>query len=256
MYLKNLAEKIEKVLDQEPRLINLPSQGKAVFVGDTHGDFEATKIIIDRYLKPPYCLIFLGDYVDRGKESESNINYLLQLKVENPKQIFLLSGNHEGYMVQDFSPADFWDFLTYEERTIYGKIFAKLPFCATSPKGILALHGALPDLPNLQAINNIKLGEEQWERIMWGDFIERKGEFLGNLWGRPLFGESYFEKLMHRYQIRILIRSHQPNAPHLMFQKRCLTIFTSHAYMPTRTIVIADLEKEIHTADDLTIIKI
>lgn len=256
MHLKDFAEKAETVLDQEPRLIHLPSEGKAVFVGDTHGDFEATKIIIDRYLKPPYYLIFLGDYVDRGEDSESNINYLLQIKVENPKQIFLLSGNHEGYMVQDFSPANFWEFLTHEERKIYGKIFSKLPFCAAAASGLLALHGALPDLPTIEDVNNVKLGDEQWERIMWGDFIEKKGEFLGNLWGRPLFGESYFEKLMNRYQMKILIRSHQPNAPHLMFNKKCLTIFTSHAYMPTRTIVIADLEKEMHTADDLTLIKI
>jgi predicted phosphodiesterase len=256
MNIKGLAEKVQNILDKEPRLIQLPQEGKAVFVGDTHGDLEATQIIIDRYLKSPYLIVFLGDYVDRGEESEANINFLLQMKAEHPEQIYLLSGNHEGYMVQDFSPANFWEFLPYEERMIYGKIFSKLPFCVVTPKGIIALHGALPDLPNLQAINNIKLGEEQWERIVWGDFIERKGGFLGNLWGRPLFGETYFETLMNKYQMKILIRSHQPNVPLLMFQKRCLTIFTSHAYMPTRTIVIAALEKEAHTAEDLTIVKI
>ncbi|MGB9698513.1 MAG: metallophosphoesterase family protein [Thermodesulfobacteriota bacterium] len=256
MNIKDLAEKVGKILDREPRLLHLPTEGKAVFVGDTHGDFEATQTIIDRYLKSPYLIVFLGDYVDRGVESERNINFLLQMKAEHPEQIYLLSGNHEGYMVQDFSPANFWEFLTYEERRIYGTIFSKLPFCAVTPKGIIALHGALPDLPNLEAINNIKLGEEQWERIVWGDFVERRGEFLGNFWGRPLFGESYFDNLMNRYQMKILIRSHQPNVPLLMFKKRCLTIFTSHAYMPTRTIVIADLEKEAHTTDDLTIIKI
>lgn len=256
MQLKVLAEKIEKILDKEQRLIYLPGEGKAVFVGDTHGDFEATQIIIDRYLKPPYKLIFLGDYVDRGEESASNINFLLEIKAEHPYQIFLLSGNHEGYVVQGFSPANFWELLTHEEKMIYGKIFSMLPLCVASPKGILALHGALPDLPNLEAVNNIRLGDEQWERIVWGDFVERKGNFLGNFWGRPLFGECYFESLMGRFQKRVLIRSHQPNVPHLIFKKRCLTIFTSHAYLPTRTIVIVDLEKEIYSADDLTMVKI
>lgn len=256
MPLKELAENVEKILNDEPRLIILPGEGKAVFVGDTHGDFEATQIIIDRYLKSPYYIIFLGDYVDRGEESARNINFLLQIKTEHPHQIFLLAGNHEGYLVQTFSPANFWELLTLEEKMIYGTIFSKLPLCAISPNGILTLHGALPDLPNLKAINNINLADEQWERIVWGDFVERKGEFLGNLWGRPLFGTSYFESLMDRFQKRVLIRSHQPNAPHLMFKKRCLTIFTSHAYMATRSIVIADLEKEIFSADDLTIVKI
>ncbi len=256
MLIKDLAERVEKVLEQESRLIKLPTEGKAVFVGDTHGDFKATKIIIDRYLKSPYHIIFLGDYVDRGEESETNINFLLQIKTEHPQRLFLLSGNHEGYMVQDFSPANFWEFLSYEEKLIYGKIFSKLPFCAASPNGLLALHGALPDLPILEDVNKIKLGDEQWERIVWGDFAEEKGKFLGNFWGRPLFGEDYFETIMNRFQKRVLIRSHQPHAPHLMFRKRCLTIFTSRVYMPTRTIVLADLEKEIRNADDLTLIKI
>jgi hypothetical protein len=41
-----------------------------------------------------------------------------------------------------------------------------------------------------------------------------------------------------------------------MFKKRCITIFTSNAYLPTRTVVIADLEREIHTAGDLELEKI
>jgi hypothetical protein len=38
-----------------------------------------------------------------------------------------------------------------------------------------------------------------------------------------------------------------------MFKKRCVTIFTSYAYVPDRNVVIADLEKEIWTAEDLVI---
>jgi len=38
-----------------------------------------------------------------------------------------------------------------------------------------------------------------------------------------------------------------------MFDRRCITLFTSHAYVPTRTIVVVDLEKEIRTAADVTI---
>ena len=38
-----------------------------------------------------------------------------------------------------------------------------------------------------------------------------------------------------------------------MFQKRCITIFTSRAYLPTRTIVMVDLEKEIRTAEEITL---
>jgi hypothetical protein len=38
-----------------------------------------------------------------------------------------------------------------------------------------------------------------------------------------------------------------------MFNKRCITIFTSHAYLPIRTVAIADLEIEIRTAEDVAL---
>ena len=59
--------------------------------------------------------------------------------------------------------------------------------------------------------------------------------------------------MMDRYGKRVLIRSHQPYAPLYMFKKRCVTIFTSYAYVPDRNVAIVDLEKEIRTAEDLVI---
>jgi hypothetical protein len=61
---------------------------------------------------------------------------------------------------------------------------------------------------------------------------------------------------MKRYQKQVLVRSHQPSAPLMMFNKSCITIFTSHAYLPIRTIAIADLEKEIRTSEDLVLERI
>ncbi|MGQ9509041.1 MAG: metallophosphoesterase [Thermodesulfobacteriota bacterium] len=244
------------LLKKESRLIRLPSEGKAVFVGDTHGDLDASKRVLSLYLKEPYRLIFLGDYVDRGEESEANIHFLFQKKIEHPEQIFLLSGNHEGFMVKELYPANFWESLSFEKKRIYGEVFSRLPFSVSTENGILALHGGLPDLENLEEINTIEIGGTQWDRIVWGDFVERRNGFLGDFWGRPQFGEAYFEKLMERYQKRVLIRSHQPDAPIFMFKKRCVTIFTSYAYLSFRTIVVADLEKEIRDAGDLKIERI
>ena len=96
-------------------------------------------------------------------------------------------------------------------------------------------------------------GDDQWERIVWGDFVERDGECLGDWGGRPQFGRRYFDRMMDRYQKQVLIRSHQPFAPLFMFQKRCVTIFTSYAYGLERHVAIVDLEKEIRTAEDITL---
>jgi len=251
-----LLEKTGKVFEKEPRLIRLPSQGKAVFVGDTHGDLDASQQVTQRYLKKPYHIVFLGDYVDRGDHSEENIQYLLELKWEHPEDIFLLAGNHEGFMVKEFYPSNFWGSISFKEKEKYDLLFSKLPLAATTQNGILALHGALPDLKSLEEMDRVELGDDNWDRMVWGDFVENEIEILGDLWGRPQFGRPYFERLMGRYQKQILVRSHQPHAPLTMFNKRCITIFTSHVYLPVRTIAIADLEKEIRTSEDVVLERI
>ncbi len=253
---EDLFEKAKELLEKEPRLISLPSWGKVVFVGDTHGDLDASQRVIQRYLKKPYYIVFLGDYVDRGDRSEENIQYLLGLKLKHPEEIFLLAGNHEGFMVKEFYPVNFWTSISFEEREEYGLLFSRFPLAAVTQNGILALHGALPDLKSLEDMSQIELGDENWDRIAWGDFMENETDYLGDFWGRPQFGRHYFRRLMARYQKQVLVRSHQPSAPLIMFDKRCITIFTSHAYLPIRTIAIADLEKGIGSAEDVVLEKI
>ena len=251
--IEELVDKAGKIIEKEPRLILLPSEGKVVFVGDTHGDLEASQGVIRQYLRKSYRVVFLGDYVDRGADSEKNIQYLLGLKLEHPEEIFLLAGNHEGFMVKQFDPSSFWSSLSFEERERYGFLFSKFPLAATTQNGILAVHGALPDLKSLEDIGRVELGDENWDRIVWGDFAVEEVDFLGDLWGRPQFGRPYFERMMERYQKQVLLRSHQPHARLRMFNNRCITIFTSHAYLPIRTVAIADLEKEIRSADDIVL---
>jgi len=82
--------------------------------------------------------------------------------LEHPEEIFLLAGNHEGFMVKQFYPANFWSSLSVEERKTYGVLFSRFPLAATAPNGILALHGALPELINLEEMKQIELGDENW----------------------------------------------------------------------------------------------
>jgi len=253
---ETLLDRAAGLLEQEPRLIRLPARGKVVFVGDTHGDFNASEEVLHRYLKRPYSIVFLGDYVDRGDQSEENILYLLQQKVEHPEEIFLLAGNHEGFMEKQFHPVDFWESLSMMEKRAYGHLFSRFPLAVTSSNGILALHGALPDLDSLEKIDGIEWGDPHWDRIVWGDFVEHEGDELGDWEGRPRFGRGYFDRMMERYGKMILVRSHQPYSPPLMFGKRCITILTSYAYLPVRTIIIADLEKEIRSAEDVNLARI
>lgn len=248
---------LKDLLVHDGRLIRLPSQGKAVFVGDTHGDFDATEEVFRRYSKPGYTLIFLGDYVDRGDQSKENLLFLFKRKREAPEQVFLLMGNHEAYCLRPFSPADFWESLSPNEYASLSEIFQSLPFAAVTENGLIAVHGVLPDVNEVAEINNIQLCSPPWDQLTWGDFVNMPGEFIEDYGGRPTFGEDYFERVMKQLNKNVLLRSHQPLAKPVLFDGRCITLMTSLAYSPIRTIAIADLEKPtIATVEDLEIIDI
>ncbi|HSB07587.1 MAG TPA: metallophosphoesterase [Thermodesulfobacteriota bacterium] len=256
MKRRELIREVTGIFEKETRLVELPSDGKVVFVGDTHGDLDASERVISRFLRGTNTLLFLGDYVDRGDFSRENLDALLQTKWKHPERIYLLAGNHEGYLPKPFSPANFWESLSDEEKEAYGLLFSKFPLAATSINGVIALHGGLPELDALEEVNEIEWGDDQWDRIVWGDFVERENEILGDWGGRIQFGQKYFDRMMERYKKRVLIRSHQPYAPLFMFKRRCVTILTSYAYVPDRHVAIVDLEKEVRTADDIILEKI
>jgi predicted phosphodiesterase len=241
------------MVEKEPRLIRLPSSGKVVFVGDTHGDLDATERVLHRYLKAPYHVVFLGDYVDRGIQSQENLECLLNAKARHPQKMTLLAGNHEGFMVKKFLPANFWEDLGERDRELLGDLFFRFPLATLSENGILGLHGGLPDLKSLEEINQIQPGDGNWDRITWGDFLEDEGEFLGDWGGRPQFGGRYFRRMMDRYQRKLLVRSHQPNSPQWMFDESCLTLMTSRDYKSRRTIAIVDLGKVVRDSRDVTV---
>jgi len=245
---------IKEVLARDNRLINLPSKGKAVFIGDTHGDFDATQTVFRLYFKPGFTLVFLGDYVDRGEEAKENIEFLIEKKREAPEQVFLLAGNHEGYCSVPFSPADFWEGLSPEDYEYFSEICMLLPFGATTKNGLFVVHGAPPNVNSMEHINYIKICDDHWLQLAWGDFEEKPGDFIGSDSGRPVFGRDYFDRVMKQLGVNVLIRSHQPHIAPVIFEKRCLTLMTSYYYTMTRTIAIADLEKPtINSVDDLEI---
>jgi hypothetical protein len=250
---QTLCEKVRGIVEEEPRLVRLPPSGKAVFVGDTHGDLDATERVLHQYMKEPYRLVFLGDYVDRGIQSAENLEFLLTAKARHSDRITLLAGNHEGFMVKKFLPANFWEDLEGRDRELLGNLFFWLPLAVTSESGILGVHGGLPDLQSLEEVNRIEPGDENWNRITWGDFVEVEDDFLGDWGGRPQFGGRYFRQMMDRYQKKLLIRSHQPNSPLWMYDKSCLTFLTSYAYKSTRTVAIVDLGRDLRSSKAVSI---
>ena len=253
--ITSLLDQLEERFKQEGNLIQIES-GRVIFVGDTHGDLDATQRIFEKYLNPENKIVFLGDYVDRGPASEENLNMLLKMKLEYPDNLFLLMGNHEGQNAIPFHPADFWSRLDRAQWDRYAEGLAKLPLVVSTSNGIIALHGALPEVESLEDIAAIEFGSHQWQQVTWGDWEETSGGYLGSsfLFGRLPFGLDWFEEKMNKLNKNVLIRSHQPDANPFMYDGRCLTIFTSSAYrsaVSQRTVAITDLSREVKTVDDL-----
>ncbi|XP_048637062.1 serine/threonine-protein phosphatase BSL1 homolog [Brassica napus] len=99
--LAELCFAAKQIIEQEPTVLQLYAPIK-VF-GDLHGQFGDLMRLFYEYGYPSrqgdiayIDYLFLGDYVDRGKHSLETIILLLALKVEYPKNIHLIRGNHEA----------------------------------------------------------------------------------------------------------------------------------------------------------------
>lgn len=77
--------------------------GKLVVVGDIHGDITKLNVALDKVnqelTQPEDVAIFLGDYIDRGKQNLGVVNKLIEYKKDN--NVLFLQGNHDYEFVNN-----------------------------------------------------------------------------------------------------------------------------------------------------------
>ena len=84
------------------------SKIRTIVIGDIHGCFNTLVNLLEKinYDKQNDKLIFLGDYIDRGKNSFEVVEYLIKLQKEvGCDRCICLLGNHE-YM--DYTDEELW----------------------------------------------------------------------------------------------------------------------------------------------------
>lgn len=145
--------------------------------GDIHGQFHDLLRLFEFGGFPPDAnYLFLGDYVDRGKQSLEVIILMLVYKSLYPENFFMLRGSHECAAITRI-----YGFYDECKRRYNIKIwrafidvFNRLPFCATVDDKIFCVHGGLsPEMKSLEAVRDIVRPMEVPDRGMLTDFLWR-----------------------------------------------------------------------------------
>ena len=122
----------QEIVRRQPVMVEVNAPIKVC--GDVHGQYSDLLRIFNKCGYPsesPY--LFLGDYVDRGKQQIEVISVLVGFKVVLPESFFLLRGNHECSSIN--KTYGFYDeckrrFKTVALYNAFQEFFNYLPLCA------------------------------------------------------------------------------------------------------------------------------
>lgn len=177
-----ICSKARIIFMSQPMLLELAAPVK--IAGDIHGQFHDLLRVFKMCGFPPSAnYLFLGDYVDRGKQSLETIMLMLCLKVKFPENFFMLRGNHESAAITRMY--GFYDECKRRSSIRTWKmvvdVFNTLPAAATIAGRIFCVHGGLS--PQLTDMNQIKSIQRPTD-------IPEEGLLADLLWSDPKVSPS------------------------------------------------------------------
>lgn len=231
-----------KEMKAEPIMLKL--QAPLTICGDIHGQFyDLLKFLNLGGRMPETSYLFLGDYVDRGKNSIETFSLLLALKVKYPHNIWLLRGNHEtaeisrqyGFFAECASRYNqaLWQRFT--------EVFRWLPLAAIISDRIFCVHGGLsPELTNLTQISKLQRPLDIPEAgmltdILWSDpSNDHNGYHESERGTSYTYGPDVVNNFLKQNDFDLLCRAHQVVDAGYQFpfmpQQTVLTMFSAPDY--------------------------
>lgn len=238
--IKGLCVKAREIFISQPMLLELEAPLK--ICGDIHGQYYDLLRLFEYGGFPPEAnYLFLGDYVDRGRQSLETICLLLAYKVKYPENFFLLRGNHESSTINRIY--GFYDECKrrYSIRLwkLFGDCFNCLPVAAIIDEKILCMHGGLsPELASLEQINKIYRPTDVPDNgllcdLLWSDPDKDVPAWEDNERGVSyVFGPEIVTLFLKKHDLDLVCRAHQVvEDGYEFFSKRQLvTVFSAPNY--------------------------
>ena len=225
---------------KQPTFLELESP--ITVCGDTHGQYpDLLKLFEVGGFPPETNYLFLGDYVDRGKQSLETICLLLAYKIKYDEKFFLLRGNHECASINRIY--GFYDECKKRYNLKLWKVFIDLfnclPIAASIDDKILLMHGGLsPELNTVDQLKKIVRPTDVPEEGLLCDLLWSDPESQCNGWGKNdrgvsvVFNEKVLSKFLQKNDMDLVCRAHQVVEEGYEFfgDRQLVTVFSAPNY--------------------------
>jgi len=238
--LSKLVKLTKDVIMTQPNLLNVEAPIK--LVGDIHGQFpDLLRLLENNGYPPDTRYLFLGDYIDRGKQGLECVVLLMSYKVKYSDKIFLLRGNHE-----DASINRIYGFYDECKRRYSVKLWKEfndtlncLPLAAVIDDKIFCVHGGLsPEMRKLDDIRNLPRPSAVPDQGMLCDFLWSDPDPEISGWGENdrgvsyTFGADVVEQFLEKYDFDLIVRAHQvvEDGYEFFANRQLVTLFSAPNY--------------------------
>ena len=214
--------------------------------GDVHGQYTDLLRLFELGGEPssaqPY--LFLGDYVDRGKQSIETICLLLCYKFKYPDHFYLLRGNHECSNINRLY--GFYDECKRRYSLKVWRVFCDcfncLPIAAIVQSSIICMHGGLsPEFVKMDQIRNVRRPAEVGDAglmcdLLWSDPKPGIKGYVHSDRGVSFgFGEDTVSEFLEKHDLDLVCRAHQvvEDGYEFFADRHLVTIFSAPNYCGT-----------------------